>query len=539
MKMKKLIAKALSVVCGCFVCFAAVNPPSGITAKADSSSVIDMYLIAGQSNAAGYSPILDNSAETFENVWYAGMTEKALTGKNHSDYVNSDTTESFDSYKKSVTAGLGNLTNRIGPEYGIAKTINGMYANGDKKAMIFKTAAGGTSLLDDTPELSERYGNWYPRSLWEQGYTPDISGYYEGNDPTGLLYQLFVENFRKVYHELVEKGYTPVVKGMAWMQGETNLSGEYNKNKAYGDTLKTFITDIRADLADITGDETLASMPFVIGKIAPTFISNNNPNVPAMHAQQERVAEEMGESVSTVSTDDLIIVGEDGKPMAGCPDKFHFCFSDAVTLGQRFGEKIVELNGQKLVTASALNGKVDYKMNNDGSVTFYLTPKEHYRLQLLTVNGNDVTAQAAEGAYNFNDPSSRVYAEAVFAEKNKFELTYDDLGAGAGYWRKAKFWYEGETLSVKIFVNEGYTLSKVTFNGEEMKYNEITGEYETLILSEGKISAVVTKNTEEKPDGNLKTDTETGCNGSVALTGGTAAFAVCVLAITTGKRKKK
>lgn len=537
--MKKLIAKALSVVCGCFVCFAAVNPPSGISANAVSSAVIDMYLIAGQSNAAGYSPILDNSTETFENVWYAGMTEKALTGKNHSDYVNSDTTESFDSYKKSVTAGLGNFTNRIGPEYGIAKTINGMYANGDKKAMIFKTAAGGTSLLDDTPELSERYGNWYPRSLWEQGYTPDISGYYEGNDPTGLLYQLFVENFRKVYNELVEKGYTPVVKGMAWMQGETNLSGEHNKNKAYGDTLKTFITDIRADLADITGDETLASMPFVIGKIAPTFISNNNPNVPAMHAQQERVAEEMGESVSTVSTDDLIIVGEDGKPVAGCPDKYHFCFSDAVTLGQRFGEKIVELNGQKLVAASALNGKVDYKMNNDGSVTFYLTPKEHYRLQLLTVNGIDVTAQASEGAYNFNDPSSRVYAEAVFAEKNKFEITYEDPGAGAGYLRKAKFWYEGETLSVKIFVNEGYTLSKVTFNGEEMKYNEITGEYETLILSEGKISAVVTKNTEEKPDDNPKTDTEKGCNGSVALTGGTAAFAVYVLAIMTGKRKKQ
>ena len=538
--MRKIITKLFAGMCAVALTFASAVSMNISFAKAESETqIIDMYLIGGQSNAAGYSPIYNNQTETFENVWYAGMTEKVLTGKNHSNGVNSDTTQTFDAFRKKVTGGLGNQNSLIGPEYGMAQKLNDMYAGSDKKAMIFKTAAGGTSLLDNTLELSERYGNWYPRSLWEEGYTPDISGYSENNDPTGLLYQLFVENFKRVYGELVANGYTPVVKGMAWMQGETNLYAEYTK---YGDTLKTFIQDIRTDLIDITGDQTLMAMPFVIGKIAPDFAEYQNPCVPMIHAQQERVANEMGNAVATVSTDDLKLVLQNGEYSEGCPDGFHFAFKDAVTLGNRFGEKLIELNGQTLISTNAQNGKLNYLLNNDGTVTFTLSPNEHFKLQSFVVAGQDVTEQVVEGVYTLTG-GNHVYAEATFVEKDRLALTYADLGEGAGYLRKAKYWYEGEILSVKIFVNEGYTLGKVTFNGEEMTYNSQTGEYEVLLSAAGEISAVVTKNQTQNSSSNNNTSSSsegnaTGCTSAVGASGGIAGIALSTVLFVKKKRNK-
>lgn len=514
---------------------------SNVNASADTAQaqtkIMDMYLIAGQSNAAGYSPVSGNQTETFENVWYAGQTEKTLTGANHSDGVNSDFTQEFGAFRQSVKAGYGATSGKIGPEYGIAQVINDRYAGEEKSAMIFKTAAGGTSLLDNTLELSKQYGNWYPRSLWESGYEPDISRYSATNDPTGILYKLFVENFKRVYNELVDNGYTPVVKGMAWMQGETNL---YANHKAYGDTLKTFIADIRADLVEITGDNTLLSMPFVIGKICPSFGEYNNPFVPIIHQQQERVAEEMGNSVAVISTDDLHIVGEDDEPMPGCPDKYHFSFADAKTLGQRFGHKLLELCGQRLVAATAQNGKINYELNADDTVTFTLTPNAHYKLQSLTVGGVDVTAQVVDGKYTLGSNDLRVSAEAVFVEKDKIVLTYADLGKGAGYLYKARYWYEGEILSVKIFVNEGYTLGKVTYNGTEMTYNEQTGEYEAIITQEGEIAAEITKIPTQPSDSSssLSSAMANGCQ-SVVGAGGAVALLLGVAVVALKKRKNK
>ena len=115
----------------------------------------------------------------------------------------------------------------------------------------------------------------------------------------GVLYQSLVDNFAAVYSQLVEYGYTPRVQGMAWMQGEADLG---NPN-GYKTLLKAFITDIRTDLKEITGDESLESMPFVIGEIATSFAYANNSQVPAFVTMQRAVASEMG-NIYTVRTDD-------------------------------------------------------------------------------------------------------------------------------------------------------------------------------------------------------------------------------------------
>jgi hypothetical protein len=72
-----IIAGVMAVVC-------ALPLVGAVKASADEISrapqQLDMYLIAGQSNASGYSRAGSTLDETFENVWYAGQTEKVLCG---------------------------------------------------------------------------------------------------------------------------------------------------------------------------------------------------------------------------------------------------------------------------------------------------------------------------------------------------------------------------------------------------------------------------------------------------------------------------
>ena len=293
---------------------------------------LDMYLIAGQSNACGYTPYLNKQTEKFDNVWYAGMTDKQFV----SDKQNTgfDNLFAFDAYFPFVQAGCGTNANFIGPEYGMAKVFNDKYQD-QTKAFIFKTGAGGTSIHGNVNSV---YGNWYPKSLWPEGYTPNITTPSSENNPMGILYHLFVENFRSVYNTLKENGYNPVVKGMAWMQGEQDLS--MTGLMRYRERLSTFISDLRTDLVEITGDKKLKTMPFVIGKVSPSFWNWNNQFVPAMDMAQDMVAEEL-ENVVTISVSDLYITDKNDNPIG--PDRCHYSFKDMVTLGERFGNALLEM----------------------------------------------------------------------------------------------------------------------------------------------------------------------------------------------------
>ena len=303
-----------------------------VFAGCEQSKQLDMYLIAGQSNACGYTPHKNQSTKRYENVWYAGMTDKQfVSDKQDSGFSN---LFSFDAYYPSVQVGCGTNANYMGPEFGMAKVFNDKYQE-ETKAFIFKTGAGGTSIHGTAKSV---YGNWYPKSLWPEGYTPNITIPSPDNDPMGILYHLFVENFRLVYNTLKEQGYKPVVKGIAWMQGEQDLS--LSGLMHYRETLSTFVTDIRADLAEITGDKKLKTTPFVIGKISPSFWNWNNQFVPAMDMAQDMVAEEL-ENVRTISVSDLYITDENDEPIG--PDRCHYSFKDMVTLGERFGNALLEM----------------------------------------------------------------------------------------------------------------------------------------------------------------------------------------------------
>ena len=344
--MRKILARIFFCIFF-FSCIFPLFTVGNISVRADSERTpIDMYLIGGQSNAVGCSEIGTNETEIFDNIWYAGEIEryvKLKSGEGDEPEYESKAAQSwiekFGDFKKYVSGGMGYHATSIGPEYGMAKVLNAQYEGDERRAIIFKTAYGGTFLHNVSTNA-----NWASPSTWRAGYKPNPDKPISTTNMTGVLYQRFIDNFARVYNELQANGYRPVVKGMVWVQGEADAGDETAKTFYYRN-LKLFINDIRADIVDITGDETLRLMPFIIGKVAKTFAKYNNENAIAVNEAQQAVADaDDMVNVYALNTDDLIIVDKDKINGSGGWDVNHYNFNDMITLGMRFAEKFNEIN---------------------------------------------------------------------------------------------------------------------------------------------------------------------------------------------------
>lgn len=535
--------KILSIFCAVAVLFAGATSLCGIgTAKAEEAGEtgeaesvlkpIDMYLIAGQSNAAGYSS-KGNLNESFENVRYAGSVDYSLV----MGYGTNESVASFEDFKTSVTAGLGRSTNHIGPEYGMAKTLNDVYGE-EKQAFIFKSAAGGTALRNvgalGGTDGSSMYGNWYPRSLWADGYVPGKTA----SDVTGAQYYRFVENFKTVYAELKANGYSPVIRGMAWMQGCDDLGYATE----YESLLKTLIADIRSDLSEITGND-LSSMPFAIGKIATSFVSWNNPKVPAMNEVQQRVADTLV-NVATVETSDLIIVNQYNETIG--TDIYHFNTNDAVTLGQRFASALLKYGKRDTVgEISSENCVVKFSYDVNDNVVFSVTPYKNCALTQLTLNGTDVLSSLENGKLTVLSSESRLVLEAIGSERTKLSFTYNDLnGSGANYTERAFYCYEGDTLKVRLSVRAGYEIESVKLGDDAFAYNEETLAWEIVPEEGGDVIVTVKKKKSSNSGSNFgnasssssEEGKKTGCKSSISV-GFVGLTALCASLVVLKKRK--
>ena len=70
------------------------------------------------------------------------------------------------------------------------------------------------------------------------------------------MYQRFIDYVRSQMNILQESGYLPTIKAFCWMQGEgDSYSGYY---QSYQDNLRTFVTNVRNDLRDLSGEKEMA-----------------------------------------------------------------------------------------------------------------------------------------------------------------------------------------------------------------------------------------------------------------------------------------
>lgn len=339
---------------------------------ADSESV-DVYIIAGQSNASGYSMVNQISSTDIKDNY---PTSTSVLYYGVADY---NKVENFSTF---VDFGYGAAYDRFGAEVGMAKAIQSLNPSG--KSLILKTAFGGTFLTDDhVQSVSKAFGNWCPPSSRNPETLDEAI--------TGKCYDSLLDNIDNVISYYHSEGYSVRLAGTFWMQGEAE-SGTAESG-SYGDSLEVLIKDLRHDYEsrfDSNGQEA----EFVIGKIAPDF-AGGHEGVDNVRSEQERIAKKL-ENVTALES---YRICENGEPKPGCIDKYHFSADDMLNFGERISNVILE----KLSQASTTKNIFIYQVIDDMSIDIYFERKSetNYKIK-YHLKGND-------GYYHLNEYEKTVY----------------------------------------------------------------------------------------------------------------------------------
>ncbi len=377
-----------------------------VTAVTDR--VIDVWLIAGQSNAAGYGsdgltdakydPRYQNG---FENILYYGIGDSNV----YNTFV-------------PLTVGMGNKATSVGAEVGIAKML------GDSNTVnaVIKLGYGSTPLYPTTATTaSTTYGTW-TSPTYIANNNIDVNG-----TKIGALYNDFVATVTSAIELLRAEGYTPVIRGMWWMQGEAECSQEAQA-LAYEALLSALITDLRRDLGTATGLDT-ANMPFVAGNIYRNGTKDANGNyiysqpayLATVNAAQASVAQKL-DNVYTVAT-------------AGLPqvDNWHFTADAQQYLGMEFVKAVVSASGKYSVyidgSATSGTGFGSYAPGERVSITLSGIGGWVLKEAYLDVNGSASSLDVAGGVctYTFTMPSANVSIKTAAEDPGALSTKYGSI----------------------------------------------------------------------------------------------------------------
>lgn len=539
--MKKFFAMLAVAVLVCAAVVGAVNLPEAFAEEAQLKD-IDVYLIAGQSNGVGYTAVDSESEQAeiakderyrngFDDVKYYGYVE-----------CNKDTTLPANIALRSVKLGKGadsqgktreTKYETFGPELGMAKYFadNGI---ANTNYGIIKYAAGGTAIYDEfTSNMGSQYGNWMSPSL--------VAKYGKGSATlTGLCYANFLTTVRQGLKAYKDNGYNPVIKGLAWMQGESE-SQSANNSKRYAELLSTMIADMRKDLTEISG-QNLSELLTVVAKIPSKYkdVVSSAAYVDVVRAQMDAVAE---------NDADVITIDNDFVTLPGT-DNHHYNVPDMLQVGHNFAEAFIEATSGSLpkvkvvCTEGGASDVVSKRAIVDTALAVTLTPDKGYELVSYSFVGDDgqaveVTSRKVGNVVRFVMPSGNVTLKVVFQPIPKYNVTVDGGEHGEIFRTNAQRQpFKGETVTFTFKPENGYKLDKVTVNGAEVKTDgtytyptyttEVTQDI-SVVATYVKIAADIDPEP-DRPDSN-------GCNGVVA-TAGVAIAAFATVAVAYFVRKK-
>jgi hypothetical protein len=268
---------------------------------------VDVFLLGGQSNMAGrgaVSELPDASVIYNEGVMLY-----------HSASMNSGQP----ARRWTTLRPASNSAGYFGPEIGFGNRMAELYP--DRQIALIKHAVGGTDIGAD----------------WNPGAHPGDTGHF------GPQYATFVETVNSGLASLIEQGYTPVIRGMLWQQGERDARNS-SYGPVYGRNLSHFIKRVRAQF-------NAPNMPFMYGQVLPVALSAYTFRDQVRQGQFD-VDEDSGH---VSATDGARLVFADDLPMNS--DNLHIGAAGQIELGFRFAQA-----ASTVVVASA----VDF--NGDGSV---------------------------------------------------------------------------------------------------------------------------------------------------------------------------
>lgn len=260
-----------------------------------------VILLGGQSNASGCS--------RDEYLQKSVSAEKYEEYKNGYDnvYINyfcTGTNESKGFVKCGAMQGEGG--GFFGPELGLAEKLHESHP--DEQFFIIKYAWGGSN-------------------LFEQWLSPSSIG------RTGEMYKSFVCFVEQSMEYLIGKNYNVKIKGMCWMQGESDSFSVKNATD-YKRHLGNFISDIRKRFTPYAAGEGIAFVDALIADNPAFWIYCDRVNESKMAVAEDSP---MNLFVDTLSAG--LTCSEEPEDQ---PDLAHYDSLSEIKLGNLFAEELIK-----------------------------------------------------------------------------------------------------------------------------------------------------------------------------------------------------
>ncbi len=440
------------------------------------AKALDVYILAGQSNAAGFTPV----AGLYKGYTYGGTVdeEKLAEYENgYTDVLYYGVTQSADpatagARLQFVHAGQGHAGTRLGPELGFAEAMSDYYGGENGKAAVLKYAVGATSLGNFQNSTSDEFGTWMSPSMIEEYGEESLC------PNAGLLYENLLVTVHMGLRAMIEAGYEPAIRGVMWMQGEADSTREDLAN-LYQKHLSALITDLRGDLTGIMTELEIAqdcsATPFVIGKIGADL--QNAAYEDVVREQMQKTAASMT-AVRCAETGDLLVPDPNDNN-----DVWHFSAKGILAVGNRFAEMLAQETGKK------------------APVTFEVT--------FDSAGGSTVTAQEVKQWLTATEPEAPARDGYTFlgwftGDGELFDFDGTAVGedvALTAHWQQivytvtvgdienghvtlsAESGVPGAQITVTATPEEGFVLEAIYVNGQPLEGNSFTLQADSTVTA--------------------------------------------------------
>lgn len=271
----------------------------------------DVVIISGQSNGVGCSHAncitrsigaskYQEYMKGYEGIQIAYDCWTKEWEKNPPTFYSQNTSKG-NSFVK-VMLGQGNSEATFGPEIGISEKMHEKYGG---KLFLIKFACGASNLGED----------------WAGRESP--------------MYGRFIKYVKLQMENLKKLGYIPTIKAFCWMQGEGDAyPALYDK---YYDNLKGFVTDVRADLKELSGN---VDVPFIDAGIANTIDPETHKPVWEYYKEVNDAKKQFAaESENNFYIDTIEAGMHTNEEPFGEPDLAHYDSESQVMLGNLFAEQ--------------------------------------------------------------------------------------------------------------------------------------------------------------------------------------------------------
>ena len=444
------------------------------------AKALDVYILAGQSNAAGFTPV----AGLYKGYTYGGTVneEKLAEYENgYTDVLYYGVTQSANPAAANaklsfVRSGKGYSGAHIGPELGFAEAMSDYYGSAGKAAVL-KYAVGATSLGNFQNDTSAEFGTWMSPSMIEE----------YGKDNlclnAGLLYKNLLVTVRMGLQAMIEAGYEPVIRGVMWMQGEADSTRKDLAN-LYQEHLSALITDLRGDLTGIMTELDIAqdcsATPFVIGKIGADL--QNAAYEDVVREQMQKTAASMT-AVRCAETGDLLVPDPDDNN-----DVWHFSAKGILAVGNRFAEMLAQETGKK--------DQVTYDVSFDPAEGTFADPAEGATQQVKQwLTATEPEAPARDGytflgwftgdgeLFDFDGTAvGEDVALTAHWQQIVYTVTVGDVENGH-VTLSAESGVLGAQITVTATPDEGFVLETIYVNGQPLEGNSFTLQADSTVTA--------------------------------------------------------